>query len=172
VISGLGPKEDICVFNAAGSINFIVDVDGWFGSASAPAGAFFYSLPPTRICDTRAGTGTNCSGVPLTANASDTIEIAGVRVLPAEGGSTAPVAVVANLTAVAGTAATYFTLYPSDVAPHPRASDLNPGAGQVIANLAIAGLATTGASGVPGNVNLYNAVGDINAILDVAGWFQ
>ncbi len=78
---------------------------------------------------------------------------------------------VANLTAVAGNAATYFTLYPSDANPKPTASDLNPSAGEVIANLAITSLAQTGASTV-GNANLYNAVGSINAVLDVAGWFQ
>jgi Phosphoesterase family/IPT/TIG domain len=172
VISSLGPNEDVCVFNAVGSINFIIDVDGWFGTATAPAGAFFYSVPPTRICDTRSGSGTSCAGSPLTSKANETIEVAGVQVMPAEGGSTAPIAMVANLTAIAGTASTFFTLYPSDVATPPRASDLNPVAGQVIANLAVVGLATTGAGTVKGNVNLYNAVGDINAILDVCGWFQ
>ena len=40
----------------------------------------------------------------------------------------------------------------------------------MIANLAIVGIATTGTS--EGDVSLYNAGGDINAILDVAGWFQ
>ena len=172
VISSLGPDEDVCVFNAVGSINFIIDVDGWFGTASAPAGAFFYSVPPTRICDTRSGSGTICAGRPLTSKAIETIEVAGVLVIPAEGGSTEPVAIVANLTAVAGTASTFLTLYPSDAAGLPRASDLNPVAGQVIANLAVVGLATTGPGTVNGNVNVYNAVGDINAILDVGGWFQ
>jgi len=55
VIANLGPNQDICVYSAAGRINFIVDVNGWFGAASAPAGAFFYSVPPTRVCDTRTG---------------------------------------------------------------------------------------------------------------------
>jgi hypothetical protein len=79
-------------------------------------------------------------------------------------------AVVANLTAVAGTSATVMTLYPSDLASPPKASDLNPSAGQVIDNLAITSLAQTGTTA--GNVKLYNALGSINAILDVAGWFQ
>ena len=61
VISNLGPKQDICVYSAAGRINFIVDVNGWFGTASAPAGALFYSVPPTRVCDTRTGSGTECA---------------------------------------------------------------------------------------------------------------
>ena len=34
----------------------------------------------------------------------------------------------------------------------------------------IAGIAQTGASA--GDVSLYNAVGTINALLDLAGWFQ
>jgi hypothetical protein len=77
---------------------------------------------------------------------------------------------VANLTGIAGNATTFFTLYPSDAAP-PHASDLNPSIGQVIANLAIVEISTTPGS-TDGEVSLYNAAGDINAILDVAGWFQ
>jgi hypothetical protein len=64
---------------------------------------------------------------------------------------------------------TVFTLYPSN-ASRPKASDLNPSAGEVIANLAITGIATTGAQS--GDVSLYNDQGTIDAILDVAGWFQ
>ena len=77
--------------------------------------------------------------------------------------------VVANLTGIAGSAATVFTLYPSDES-RPQASDLNPTAGEVIANLAVVALATTGPN--DGNVALFNAVGNIDAVLDVAGWFQ
>ncbi|MGA7987872.1 MAG: PQQ-binding-like beta-propeller repeat protein [Candidatus Dormiibacterota bacterium] len=170
VISPLGPHQDVCVYNAAGSINFVIDDNGWFGAAGAPAGALFYSVTPTRICDTRVGSGDECDSETLSANEIQPVRIAGVQVVPAEGGSASPVAMVANLTGVAGTAATVFTLYPSDDATPPRASDLNPSAGQTIANLAVVGLATTGAE--TGDVSLYNAVGNINAILDVAGWFQ
>ena len=171
VMSALGPHQDVCVYNAVGSIDFFIDLDGWFGDGSeTSAGALFYSVAPTRICDTRAGSGTECAGKPLTANSAELIRVAGVLNLPATGGSTLPVAVVANLTGVAGSASTYFTLYPSDDAQRPLASDLNPGAGKAIANLAIVALATTGGS--TGDIDLYNAVGSINAILDVAGWFE
>ena len=171
VVSSLGPRQDVCVYNAVGSIDFIIDVDGWFGNGSEiSSGALFYALPPTRICDTRTGSGTECAGKPLTANSAELVPVAGVDGLPVIGGSTLPLAIVANLTAVAGSASTYLTLYPSDVAMRPVASDLNPVAGVTLANLAITGLATTG--GTTGDVNLYNAVGNINAILDVAGWFQ
>jgi hypothetical protein len=171
VISPLGPANDICVYNAAGSIEFIVDVDGWFGNGSeSPPGTLFYSVPPTRICDTRSGTGTRCSGHTLLANAKEIVQVAGVTAVPAFLGAQ-PSAVVANLTGVAGTQSTYLELFPSDDAHQPNASDLNPVAHDVIANLAIVGLAQT-VGATQGDVDLYNAAGDINAILDVAGWFQ
>ena len=85
-------------------------------------------------------------------------------------GETPPLAIVANVTAVAGNATTFFTLYPANVAPRPPASDLNALPGVVIANLSIVGIAQTAPS--VGDVALYNAEGTINAILDLAGWFQ
>jgi len=170
VISPLGSRQDICVFNSAGRIDFIIDVDGWFGNGTEPtAGALFNSVAPTRICDTRTGSMTECAGTPLGPNVAHAIQVAGVGEVPLMSGAP-PLAFVANLTAVAGNASTYFTLYPSDVAQRPRASDLNPVAGEVIANLSIVGIAQTGAPA--GDVSLYNAAGSINAILDVAGWFQ
>jgi hypothetical protein len=128
----------------------------------------FYSVPPTRVCDTRPQFGFTCAGV-LTPRLTKPILIAGTTAVPADNlHSVQPVALVANLTGIAGTANTVFILYPSDKAA-PRSSDLNPSAGQVIANLAVVGLSTTTSDGY---INLYNAAGDINAVLDVAGWFQ
>jgi IPT/TIG domain len=172
VISPLGPANDVCIYNAVGSIEFIIDVDGWFGTGSEPsAGALFYSVPPTRICDTRAGTGTRCAGRTLLPNFTEVVQVAGVTAVPAFVGAQ-PVAMVANLTGVAGTQSTYLELYPSD-AHKPVASDLNPTAHDVIANLAIVGLAQiAGATWGSGDVNLYNGLGTINAIVDVAGWYQ
>jgi hypothetical protein len=171
VISPLGPRNDVCVFNAVGSIEFIIDVDGWFGTgAETSTGALFNSIAPTRICDTRSGTGTECSGPPLGANTTRNIISAGVGEVPDIGAASPPLAVVANLTAVAGSAPTFLALYPSDVASRPLASDLNPVAGETIANLSIVGIAQSGLHA--GDVSLFNDLGTINAILDVAGWFQ
>ena len=161
------------MYNAAGSTQIVVDINGWFGdgteAATTPPAALFYAIPPSRICDTRSNSGTRCAGHPLTANVAEAIQVAGVNAVPARGGSTTPLAVVANLTGVSGTASTVLSLYPSDVTH--TTSDLNPSAHDVIANLAIVGLSTTSGKN-PGDVNLWNAVGTINAILDVAGWFQ
>jgi YVTN family beta-propeller protein len=176
VISALGPHQDVCIYNAVGSIDVIVDVNGWFGDGSeaptVPPGAFFYSVPPARICDTRSaatGSGTECENHKLGPKSMLVVQVAGQGLIPNAGGSNPPVAVVANLTGVAGTAATVFTLVP-DGGHRPVASDLNPRAGDVVANLAFVEIATSGPE--PGAVDLYNDVGTINAILDIAGWFQ
>ena len=91
-------------------------------------------------------------------------------VVPAFGGVSPPVAIVANLTGIAGTASTFLVLYPSDLVHVPKASDLNPNAHDVIDNLAIVSLSSSGSSA--GDVGLYNGVGTINVTIDVSGWFQ
>ncbi len=172
VIVPLGPEQDVCVYNNQGAINFILDVNGWFGNGSeSTPGASYYAISPLRLCDTRGGIGytTECTGDTLGAGATLTIPVAGVDGLPAAGGSTPPVAVIANVTAVFGTAYTFFTLYPADVAL-PNASDLNVGSGVNTPNLSIVALATTGGSA--GDLDLFNDKGSINAIVDIEGWFQ
>jgi len=174
VIVPLGPDQDVCVYNSAGSINFVLDVNGWFGNGAEGAfGATFYATSPLRICDTRStavtGYSTECSGDTLGQGSTLTIPVAGVEGLPPNGGMFPPVALIANVTAVSGTANTYFTLYPAD-SPRPNASDLNVNPGQITPNLVIVQLATTG--GQAGDVDLFSIQGSINAIVDVAGWFQ
>jgi hypothetical protein len=166
----LGPHQDVCVYNSQGSINFILDVNGWFGNGEeSTQGASFYTISPLRLCDTRSagsiGYTTECSGETLGSDDALTIPVAGIDGLPAAGGSSPPVAMIANVTAVDGTAGTFFTLYPAS-ASAPVASDLNVAGGQNRANLVIVGLSASG------NVDLYNDQGNINAVVDIAGWFQ
>ncbi len=118
-----GPSTDVCVYNAAGTINVVLDASGWFGSTtgSPPTGAQYQAIGPTRICDTRSGTGTLCSGHQLTSGGTLLVAVAGVGGIPGSG----PVAIIANLTAVGGSQPTYLTVYPADVSPKPNASDLN-----------------------------------------------
>jgi len=174
VIVPLSPDQDVCVYNSLGSINFILDINGWFGNGSESApGAHFYAVAPTRICDTRSvasvGYTTECSGTSLGPGGTRIIPVAGADGFPTPGGSSPPLAVIANVTAVSGSSETYFTLYPANVSL-PTASDLNVNANQNTPNLVIVQLATTG--GNAGAVDLYNSLGTINAVVDVAGWFQ
>lgn len=154
----------VCVYNAVGRANFIIDDDGWFGGPTAGQGLQFYPTSPTRICDTRSGTSTPCSGHPLTQNSSLTVAAAGQ-----DGIASGAMAIIANLTAVAGTSFTYLTLYPADATSPPNASDINVSAGQVQPNLTAVQLS---GGGSPGNFKIFNALGTINAVVDVEGWFQ
>jgi hypothetical protein len=87
------------------------------------------------------------------------VPVAGVGGIASNG----VVAIVANLTAVSGTKATYLVGYPGGI--RPNASDLNVEPGETLPNLVVVGLSM-------GNVQLFNAVGQINALIDVEGWFQ
>jgi hypothetical protein len=53
-----------------------------------------------------------------------------------------------------------------DLTTRPLASDLNFVAGQTIANLVIVKL------GSNGKVDIYNAAGNTDVIVDVVGWYQ
>jgi hypothetical protein len=132
--------------------------------ASTPLGAQFQAIGPTRVCDTRAGAETACSGHTLGAGATLIIDVAGVGGVPKE----APVAVIANLTAVSPSTSTYLTAYPADVTTRPNASDLNI-MSPVLPNLTVVGLSRLAPVG---NIRLFNASGKVNAVLDVEGWFQ
>jgi hypothetical protein len=161
-----GPATDVCVYNAVGSIDFILDANGWFGSSvtSTPLGAQFQAIGPTRVCDTRAGSGTPCSGHAIGAGATLSIDVAGVAGVPKAG----PVAVIANLTAVSPSTTTYLVAYPADVTSRPNASDLNI-VGPVLPNLVVVGLSHLAPAG---RISLFNASGNVNAVLDVEGWFE
>jgi hypothetical protein len=160
-----GPATDVCVYNSMGSIDFILDATGWFGAASAPLGTRFQAIGPTRVCDTRAGSGTPCAGHTLTTGATLVVAVAGVAGVPNSG----PVAIVGNLTAISlGSAGTYLTAYPANVSPRPNASDLNVQS-SVLPNLVAVGLAQTSPDG---DVRLFNSACDVDALLDVEGWFQ
>jgi IPT/TIG domain-containing protein/peptidase C39-like protein len=160
-----GPATDLCVYNSSGSIDFILDANGWFGSATAPLGTQFQAIGPTRVCDTRAGSGTQCAGHTLGTGGTLLVAVAGVAGVPSAG----PVAVIGNLTAISlGSAGTYLTAYPADVSPRPNASDLNV-LSSVLPNLVAVGL-SQGASA--GDLRLFNATGSVDALLDVEGWFQ
>ena len=92
-------------------------------------------------------------------------------------------AVVFNVLAVNGSASSLLTVFPSGtgrplasnlnvaahVSPKPNASDLNLNPGGALPNLVVVSLAS-GAR--VGHLNRFNALGNINAVLDVEDWFQ
>jgi serine protease len=171
-----GPTHALCVFNAAGSTNAIIDVNGWYGSSTAtasPAGFQYQAIGPIRICDTRVAS-TSCSTGAIAAGTASQrlITVAGHAGVPAFGSSTTVAAMIANLTGITPTATTFLTLSPTVLVHAPGFSDLNLAAGTVVNNLAAVGLDTIGSDPHPGDVELFNSVGSVNVTLDLEGWFQ
>ncbi len=133
------------------------------GAASAPLTelmpAPYFPVTPARICDTRSGNTTQCSGKTLSAGGTLVVQVTGNGGVPA--GATA---VVANVTATGATAQSFLTAYP-DGTTRPLASNLNFSAGQTVPNLVTVPLSSTGA------IDLYNASGTVNALVDVDGYY-
>jgi hypothetical protein len=175
VMIALGPSSpggsdtSLCVYNAVGSINVVIDAGGWFGSGTAATGAQYQAIQPTRICDTRVG-GPGCAGHAIAAKGVALITVAGQGSVPPDSSGTPAVAIIANLTAIAPTSATYLTMYPANLSL-PLASDINLSAGEVLPNLTVVQIDTV-AGPDQGDVDLYNAAGSVNAIVDIEGWFQ
>jgi hypothetical protein len=177
VMVGLGPSSpggndtSVCVYNAAGRINVVLDANGWFGGPTAGAGDQYQAIGPSRICDTRTSSGHPCAGEALGTKGVDLIAVAGVGGVPATGASNPPLAIIANLTAISPSQGTYLTMYPANLSTNPLASDINVNPGEVLPNLVVVQL-DPNAGADDGHVDLFNAVGVVNAVIDVEGWFQ
>src|ERR1700694_1505678 len=158
VIAKGGADGMVKVFNAAGSTPVIFDVVGWYGFAAAGAG-IGWALTPARILDTR-GTVGNLAGK-LGAGGVKSVHVAGVGGVPAYGAAAA----VLNVTVTGSTAPSYLTVYPSG-SNRPVASALNFKASQTVPNLVLSQL------GPDGNVNVFNAAGETDVVIDVVSWYD
>ncbi len=158
----LGRGGQISIYNQGGTTQLVVDVEGWFDAGQPSSGAGLYNpLSPSRIADTRPGSGQPYQGSTLGASQSLTIQVAGRGGVPVSGAE----AVVMNLTATDATQASFLTVYPAG-GSQPLASNLNFAAGETVANQVVVPL------GAGGAVTIYNGVGEVNVVVDVVGWFS
>jgi regulator of chromosome condensation (RCC1) repeat-containing protein len=159
----IGQDGKISFYNATGTTQLVVDVDGYFSSS----GSYYVAGTPTRLLDSRnssrpwstSANATNALGVTIDAPA-----------YPNETGrvqSTADItpttAVWLTLTAVNPTTSGFATAYPS-TAPRPATSDLNPIAGRATSNAAVV------APGSDGNINIYSSAAQ-QFVVDLDGYF-
>lgn len=136
-------------------------INGSCTDPAPPPGTFFHGVTPTRIVDTRDGTGG--SATPWTAGSPRSVPIAGRAGLPTTGVS----AVVMNVTVVGSTAASHLTVWPDDpFIPMPTASSINFTAGQTVANL------VTVPVGAAGAVRIATNTGAVHVVIDVVGWYD
>lgn len=155
VFAPVGADGRVSIFNAAGATHVLADLVAWY-----PTGASYTPVNPTRVLDTRDGTGIGGVG-PVGGGDGVHVKVTGVAGIPASGVG----AVALNLTGTAPTAATYLTAYPSNL-DVPCTSNLNLEQGQTAANLTL-----TAVDPVSGTVRIANAAGATHIVADVAGWY-
>jgi hypothetical protein len=157
----VGTGGAVSFANAFGTTDVIADVVGWYDDASAAGGGWFNPLTPTRILDTRDGTGAP-SAAPVGPAGTLTLQVTGRGGVPAAAGVSA---VVMNVTAADPTVGGFLTVWPGG--PLPKTSNLNfVGGIPAIANLVTVGVSPTGM------VSIYNALGQTHVIADVVGWYD
>ena len=166
-----GPNDAICVYNSQGSINVVIDANGWYGSSAATVPGYqFQALPPTRICDTRIST-TQCPEGAIGTAVSRLIPVAATWTSPLsaarQGGGSRRQPDRDRPDGHHGR-----DPLPGEPHPHPTASDLNVNPGEVLPNLAVVEIDTVAADPNDGKVFLYNSAGSVNAVIDIEGWFQ
>jgi hypothetical protein len=154
----VGTGGKVSLYNAAGSVNLVADVNGWFTNATGtPSGDIFVGTSPKRIMDTRLG------GAPAGPASTTHMNVTGQGGVPAGAHS-----VVLNVTVTnpaGGNPSSYLTLWPTG-ATRPLASDLNFNNGLTIANLTVVKI------GSGGQVDVYNGAGTTQIVVDVVGWYQ
>ena len=164
VVVPIGTAGQVSFYNGVGSMDLVVDVNGYFLDGSAP-GAQFVGVTPNRLVDTRIGTGGVTGRVP--AGGTLIVQVSGNGGVPAMGSATPPSAVVVNVTADAPTRAGFFTVYPGGLTSAPFASDLNFVASQTVPNLVVVQLGPTG------TIKIFNGgPGATHMVVDVVGWFS
>lgn len=118
----------------------------------------FNPLPPTRILDSRNGTGGFFG--PLHAKELLSLAVGGRNGVPAQAS-----AVVLNATVTDSTSASYLTIWPTGL-DRPTASNLNWSAGETIPNNVTVKLGESAA------ISMYSPNGDVQVILDLAGFYS
>jgi alpha-tubulin suppressor-like RCC1 family protein len=154
VIVAVGPGDKVDLYNRFGTVDLVADLAGYYEPVTS---ASFTPLSPSRVLDTRYGTGTGGTIAPVGPGGTVVLDLAS-RVPPTA------TAVVLNLTGTDSTQPTYITAW-ADGAQRPVASTLNLTTGQVAANLVTVPLSAAS------KVDLYNRFGMVDLVADIAGYF-
>ncbi|PZG01359.1 hypothetical protein C1I99_07595 [Micromonospora deserti] len=137
--------------------HIVIDIVGVIDDATLADGLRFKPMSPTRLVDSRIG-----SGFLGPLPAGETRAITAWRSMVTD----ITEALAMNVTAVVPTADTVVTVWPADVGlEKPTASNLNPAAGQIVSNAVISGI------GPQDRFNMHNLSGSTHLVSDVVGTF-
>ncbi len=156
----LGTNGQVSIYNSAGSVDVVLDVEGYYTTPALSPGpdGLFNPVVPARLLDTRTGNG--APPAKLGPAAQLDLQVTGRGPVPATGVS----AVVMNLTVTNPTAPSFLTAWPTG-SPMPTASNLNFTAGLTVPNRVVVPV------GAGGKVSIYNLAGTVDVVADVNGWF-
>ena len=152
VQTGLGTNGAVSIAVNTGTVHVVIDVLGWYGSASDTTGAGYQPLSPRRVLDTRTTS-------QLVAGSDQTLQLGGTAGVPANA-----TAVALNVTGTGASGGLNIGLYPSGGTPG-TTSTVNLVRGQTIANAAVATL------GPDGKIRLRVNAGRVNVLVDVVGYY-
>ncbi|WP_127361580.1 hypothetical protein [Actinacidiphila soli] len=148
-------------YNRSGSVDLIADVEGYVVSdpttSQGALGSPYFPVTPTRVLDTRNGTGAPPGA--LGAKSKLSVKVAGRGGIPA-----GAKAVLVNLTGVKPTTSTWLSVY-ADGSALPGSSTLNLAVGATRANLALVPV------GSDGSIDIYNNSGTISVVADIEGYY-
>jgi adhesin/invasin len=153
----------VSIYNGpSGNTDFTLDLYGYYAAQTSTSGAAYVPMTPTRIVDTRAGSG--YAGAGQTLGAGDTLQIpvTGLNGVPANA-----TAVAVNIAVVNTTAPSYIQSYPTGSPPSSTTPTVNMNwlAGEVLSTKAIVGI------GTGGDIDVYNAEGSTDVVIDLDGYF-
>lgn len=155
VIVPVGSNGKVDFYNDSGSVNLLADLEGYYTSG----GSWLDTTGPTRLLDTRNGTGGYST--PVGAGKTISVKVVGKDGIPASGVT----AVVLNVTAVSPTKTGYVTVYPYGKT-RPGTPNLYFRAAETFPSLVIVPV------GSGGKVSFYNAYGSVNLLADLAGYYM
>jgi len=158
---GLSASGQIALVTNAALVNVVIDVEGYVATPAIAGTGLYNGVGPTRICDTRTGTGAanQCTGKTMGPGSTLTVQVAGLAGVSTNASAVALNVTVTNTTGAGG----YLTVFPSGVPP--TASNLNWAGGETVANLVVTALNSGG------GINLYNYAGSADVIVDVLGYY-
>jgi len=160
IVVPIDSNGNVTLYNHAGDVDLVADIQGYVINSSdnrAMQGLPYFPVNPTRVLDTRYGTG--ATKAPLGSRSKLSVKVAGTNGVPAGAW-----AVLVNLTGVNPTAETWLAAYEGGAGLQ-NSSNLNLGAKTVRAVLALVPV------GPDGSIDIYNANGSTDVVADIEGYY-
>jgi hypothetical protein len=160
VIVPVGTNGQVSFYNLTGSVDVVVDIDGWFTDAgNQGGGSGFVAIVPTRQYDERKDPNGPLSGFRFQA-----IDVTNPLAMTAA---------VLNVTVTDTTASSYLTVMPSDEL-FVATSDLDWVAGETVPNMVVVRVNLSGIAfnGQPmESFAVFNHLGLVDVVVDLTGFY-